>query len=325
MTRGPIIPPHLISEYIIKNTIEIKFEEIKQQLGFYSLPEIDGDSKKTTIRKYEQFYREYLDRIKQLRIIDLSCGAGAFVVAAFDAIMAEASHVDKAMSQLGLPRLFIRWDKTILKDMLYGIDISPEAIEITKLSLWLKIASKKEPLISLDKHFVVGNSVVDIDYDEIFPKVMQNGGFDIVLGNPPYIRHELIKDDKDNLKGYKTYKGTADLYVYFYELGYDLLKEEGYLGYISSNKWMRARYGQNMRAFIKDKTTLTHLLDLTGKKIFHDATVDTNILIYKKKLPAENNHFYIKQEPFFQDASQMQQQHLNDDIFFTSRSKVNSP
>jgi type II restriction/modification system DNA methylase subunit YeeA len=107
-------------------------------------------------------------------------------------------------------------------------------------------------------------------------------GFDIVIANPPYVRQERIKEQKSYLEsqGYEVFNGTADLYTYFYEKGYNLLKNNGILVFISSNKWMRAKYGECLRKFIKERTKISEVIDFGGQKVF-DATVDTNILIFK--------------------------------------------
>ncbi len=117
-------------------------------------------------------------------------------------------------------------------------------------------------------------------------------GFDIVIGNPPYVRQEKIKNLKPVLKaqGYKTFEGTADLYVYFYEKGYELLKEGGVLSFISSNKWLRTIYGQKLRKFLKENTTLLKLVDFNGYKVFAQ-TVDTCIMEFLKKKPSPNHEF----------------------------------
>ena len=113
-----------------------------------------------------------------------------------------------------------------------------------------------------------------------FPEVFQAGGFDIVIGNPPYVRQELIKPIKPILKRLfsEVYTGTADLYIYFYKRGTELLSGEGVLTYISSNKFLRAGYGKKLRAFFTDKTSLRKLLDFGSVPVFK-ASVDTCILL----------------------------------------------
>ena len=116
-------------------------------------------------------------------------------------------------------------------------------------------------------------------------------GFDIVIGNPPYVRQEKIKNLKPLLQkqNYQTFSSTADLYVYFYEKGYQLLKDGGILSFITSNKWMRAKYGENLRRFLKNNTEVLKIIDFSGFKVF-DQTVDTNIMLFRKGKPS-NQHF----------------------------------
>ncbi|MCD6153634.1 MAG: Eco57I restriction-modification methylase domain-containing protein, partial [Syntrophobacterales bacterium] len=119
----------------------------------------------------------------------------------------------------------------------------------------------------------------------------KNSGFDVVIANPPYIRQESITNLKPLLKkaGYEVYNSTSDIYTYFYEKSYQILKPEGFSTFITSNKWMRAKYGENLRKFFKNKTTLLNMIDFGGYKVF-EATVDTNILIFKKETPT-SDHF----------------------------------
>ena len=111
-----------------------------------------------------------------------------------------------------------------------------------------------------------------------------NDGFDVVIGNPPYI--QLQNNNGELSERYKhcsfqTFKKTGDIYSLFYERGWQLLKENGHLCYITSNKWMRAGYGDKTRAFFTQKTNPLLLIDFAGIKIFESATVDTNILLLK--------------------------------------------
>lgn len=120
-----------------------------------------------------------------------------------------------------------------------------------------------------------------------FPEVLDSNGdflgFDLVIGNPPYIRQEEIKHLKPHLqKAFSIYKGTSDIYTYFYELGLKILKDNGILSFITSNKWCRAAYGEPLRKFLLENTTINAYLDLNGIKVFESATVDTSILEFHK-------------------------------------------
>jgi hypothetical protein len=111
-----------------------------------------------------------------------------------------------------------------------------------------------------------------------------SGGFSIVIGNPPYVRQEQIKDLKPHLQGYACYTGTADLYVYFFEKGIRLLGEGGVLSYICSNKYFRAGYGAKLRAFLADKTTIHELIDFGDAPVF-TAIAYPSIILAQKPAP----------------------------------------
>ena len=129
-----------------------------------------------------------------------------------------------------------------------------------------------------------------------FPEVLdKNGdfiGFDLVIGNPPYIRQEEIKHLKPQLQKASTiYKGTSDIYTYFYEQGYKILKHNGILSFITSNKYCRAEYGEPLREFLLEHTTLLSYTELNGIKVFDSASVDTSILSFIKTTPDSKHTF----------------------------------
>ncbi|EAI7262688.1 class I SAM-dependent DNA methyltransferase [Campylobacter lari] len=131
-----------------------------------------------------------------------------------------------------------------------------------------------------------------------FSEVLDEGGnfqgFDLIIGNPPYIRQEDIKELKPNLaKNYKVYKGTSDIYTYFYELGFNVLKQNGVLSFITSNKYTRAGYGEALREFLLKNTALLEYIDLNGIKVFESATVDTSILSFEKAKTKDNSFKYL--------------------------------
>lgn len=125
----------------------------------------------------------------------------------------------------------------------------------------------------------------------LFQDVFENGGFDIVIANPPYVRHELIKEQKPLLEaeGYETYTGTSDLFVYFYERAIQLLKPNGVLTFITSNKFYRAGYGEQLRVHLSENLTLHTLIDFRDAPVFNGVIAYASILIGQKdKAPA--NH-----------------------------------
>ena len=141
----------------------------------------------------------------------------------------------------------------------------------------------------IEKSHELSNQANAFHWPLMFPGIfsgLPDSGFDVVLGNPPYIQlqKEEIREQTDILQkmGYDTFARTGDIYCLFYERGNQMLHDNGYLGYITSNKWMRAGYGENLRRYLGEKTNPKLLLDFSGQKLFGDATVDCNILVFEK-------------------------------------------
>ena len=131
------------------------------------------------------------------------------------------------------------------------------------------------------------------DWAKEFPKLCDKEGnfegFDIVIGNPPYIPINKLPELKAIKKNYKTYKQTGDIYILFIERAIQILKKGGMLSYITSNKWMRAAYGENLRKFLLENTTVDKIIDFDGLKVFDEATVDTSIISLYNKKNGNNN------------------------------------
>jgi len=218
-------------------------------------------------------------------------------------------------------RTFFDLNKQILEKNLYGVDINEEAIEICRLSLWIKTAARGKVLTSLDHTIRVGNSIIAdpavhpkaFDWQAAFPEVFSPparsrtragrqsnlpspargrgvggegicGGFDVVVANPPYVRQELLSPIKPYLQSaYQAYHGTADLYVYFYELGLRLLKPGGLLSYVVTNKWMKASYGEPLRRFFAESAWVESVVDFGhAKQIFQEVDVFPSIVVVRK-------------------------------------------
>ncbi|PAF45610.1 Eco57I restriction-modification methylase domain-containing protein [Helicobacter sp. 11S02629-2] len=163
-----------------------------------------------------------------------------------------------------------------------------------------------------------------------FPEVLDSDGnfigFDLVIGNPPYIRQEALKDLKDALKNYQVFNSTSDIYTYFYEAGFNILAEKGILSFITSNKWCRAKYGEKLREFLLRNTTLLIYADFNGVKVFDSATVDTSTLSFQKgHTKANYNLKYINptsRDISTSDTSNISISNLNKEAFIFSDTSV---
>ncbi|OGW66536.1 MAG: hypothetical protein A3H49_06745 [Nitrospirae bacterium RIFCSPLOWO2_02_FULL_62_14] len=262
--------------------------------------------------------------ISTLHILDPACGSGSFLIGAYTYLMNYhrdwyvKDGTDKHKKELfqavgGDWRLTTQEKKRILLNNLYGVDIDPQAVEVTKLSLLLKVLEgesdetlkrqlsfvKERALPDLGKNIKCGNSLIGPDYfteqllpdeDEMrrinpfdwqaeFSEIMKAGGFDVVIGNPPYVRMEELKKVKDYLRRYKAFEPRADLYAYFLEKAANLISRGGRIGMIVSNKWMKARYGGPLRSFLAQNVQIYELIDFGELPVFQSASTFPCILI----------------------------------------------
>ncbi len=243
-----------------------------------------------------KFWETWQEELATIRLLDPACGSGAFLIEAFDQLHATYMQSNDRLAELRGHRTLFDLDKRILENNLYGVDLNEEAIEICRLSLWIKTAERGKALTSLDHPIRVGNSVVSdpavhpraFDWQAAFPEVFRQGGFDVVVGNPPYVRQEWLSEYKPYLQSaYKAYHGMADLYVYFYELGVRMLKPGGLLSFIVTNKWMKAGYGEPLRRFFSEHAWVESVVDFGhAKQIFIDADVFPSIIVARKPTQA---------------------------------------
>jgi len=275
--------------------------------------------------------------VEKIRVLDPACGSGSFLIKAFDVLNEYYLKNDKdyAQSQLDLKTGAIFTKKVrMLQNNIFGVDLDKQAVEITQLNLLLKIAEKGHRLPLLEQNIRCGNSLIDdeklagdkaLKWEEQFKEIIKEGGFNVVIGNPPYVRQEELSEIKPYLAAnYETYQGMADLFVYFFEKELKMLKEDGYFGMIVSNKWLRAGYGKNLRKFLTG-FWIEEFIDFGDLRVFADATIYPCIMIIRKiKKPnpkirickIETLGFgslgeYIRNNSFFIDQSELSEKEWN--------------
>ena len=294
-------------------------------------------------------------QISKLRIADPACGSGSFLLGAYQYLLdyhlqwyqdndpeKHAGSRQPALRRAPSPtppqtrgggwRLTTSEKKRILLNNIYGVDIDRQAVEVTKLSLLLKVLEgeseetlgqqltlwRERALPDLGDNIKCGNSLIGPDYFEAqllpdeeemrrvnpfdweaeFPEVMGAGGFDVVIGNPPYVRMEEFKELKAYLKNqYLSHDERSDLYVYFIERGVDLLRDGGYFGMIVSNKFLRANYGRKLRRYLSTRAQLDRITDFAGLPVFAGATVRTIVLIAAQRRRSPETFTYTPPLP----------------------------
>ncbi|MEY3498675.1 MAG: hypothetical protein RL308_344 [Bacteroidota bacterium] len=297
---GVFYTPKYITKYIVDNTVGKLCTERKTELklndeDYINDKKIQTKTKKSLLDKISD-YRNWL---LELTICDPACGSGAFLNQALEFLIAEHKYVDELQAKLmGDSLILSDVENSILENNIYGVDLNDESVEIAKLSLWLRTAQKGRKLNSLNNNIKCGNSLIDevavagdkaFSWEEEFPEVFEKGGFDVVIGNPPYVQHRnLFQFSSYFKKTYKVYTGTSDLSVYFFEKGLDILKKNGELGYINTNKFFNSEYGIPLRNLLA-KMTINQIVNFEQVAIFEGALVSSVMITITKALPSKSN------------------------------------
>jgi type I restriction-modification system DNA methylase subunit len=351
--------------------------EVRKAGGVYYTPKYIVDYiVKNTVGKIIE--GKTLRQIEKIKILDPACGSGSFLLGAYQYLIDYhlryyREHPKDAQSLHLFPywkispeefTLPIHEKAKILRNNIFGVDIDPQAVEITMMSLYLKALEGERGLLPKKQHLLpplsnnikCGNSLIGYDiFDSLFSpvipasssvipacqesflkkdsgrarmtekekwddetksrinpfdwnsksagfgEIIENGGFDVVIGNPPYVRQEMFGEFKNYFKNhYEVYQGTADLYTYFIERAVSLLKKGGLFSYIVANKWMRANYGEPLRRWLK-KQRIEEIIDFGDLPVFENATTYPCIIRIHKGhqdvIPVKTG--IQKQQPFF--------------------------
>ncbi|MBI2647189.1 N-6 DNA methylase, partial [Candidatus Woesearchaeota archaeon] len=238
--------------------------------------------------------------LKNIKVLDPACGSGSFLMKAFDYLVTldkkKNGEIEQVKLDLTGESATYGRKVEILKNNIFGVDLDPKAVEIAQLNLLLKAAEKKHRLPTLQENIKVGNSLIDdsavagdraFKWEEQFKEIMANGGFDVVIGNPPY-GATFTNKEKDYFKKHFTSSvGKYDSYYFFIENAIKLLASGGYLGFIVPDTWLTNVFTKNLRGYTLSQCTISQLISLP-QKVFIDANVDTCIIILRKGFSKEN-------------------------------------
>jgi len=281
--QGIYYTPTYIVDYIVKNTIE----------------ELAKDKKID------------LDKVK---ILDPACGSGSFLIKAYDYLMKEQQKRDKNFNQTKFDitdseSINLRYTKKveILKNSIFGVDLDEKAVEIAQLNLLLKAAEKKQRLPVLKNNIKIGNSLIDdpavagdkaFKWEEQFPDIIQfdkdgklkeGYGFDVIIGNPPYVDIKQLdsKIVKYLFGHYETVENRMNLYSTFIENCYKLLKNKGYFSFIIPNSLLYNESYRKLRKLLLSNVSLKVIVRLPDN-VFEGVKVETIILVFQKNFVKNN-------------------------------------
>lgn len=276
--------------------------------------------------------------ISKMRFSDIACGSGSFLITVYERLLdyhkrwyldhPEQAKKDGCILYEGAYRLSLQQKKDILTNNIYGVDLDSQAVEVTQLSLYLKLLEdettatandtwvmfKEKLLPDLSRNIVNGNSLIGtdilegnlfdfdeekklkpMDFDKTFPEIMKSGGFDAIVGNPPYVRIQTLNEiSRESVEFFKekyqsAKKGNYDIYILFVEQSINLLNKSGLLGYIIPSKFFTTDYGHGLRGLITQKQILNTIVDFSHFQVFKNATTYTCLLFLINK---NISHFY---------------------------------
>lgn len=307
---GVFYTPKYITKYIVENTIGTLCKAQKEQLEIIEedFEFIDAKAKGKDKAKRELLNKkvnDYRAWLLDLKIVDPACGSGAFLNQALEFLIEEHTKLDELRARLlGGSIVLSDVENSILENNLYGVDINDEAVEIAKLSLWLRTARKGRKLNSLNNNLKCGNSLIDdvevagdkaFNWNTEFNEVFDKGGFDLVIGNPPYVfaRNNFKQKEKDFfVKKYVSAKYQINTYLLFIEKTIHTLKENGIYGLIIPNSWLMMHSGEGLRKFLLETSKLNQIINLAGYS-FESANVETVILLAEKESIKNENSIQI--------------------------------
>ena len=282
----------------------------KEQGIFYTPTWVVDYIVQKTVGRFIEDNQEAPDAIHNVSILDMSCGSGSFLIRAYDELLKwHASAYNRNESDIDPSERTV-----ILRNNIYGVDLDRQAVEIARLNLLLRSLASRGYLPSLADNVKRGNSLISGDSEKLrpffgdsweerlpfewsqeFKRVLDRGGFDIIIGNPPYVRIQTQDRADANYyrKSYESAYKSFDLYVLFLERAVQVLKPGGILGFIASGKFLKNAYGKKLQNFLIRETTVDQIVDLSELQVFGDATTYPIVIMVRKGRGNSDNFDYL--------------------------------
>jgi hypothetical protein len=308
---GVFYTPQYITKYIVENTVGRLCTEKKSKLSIIEAEYFSDQKRPKPIRKrlMEQL-QQYREWLLQITICDPACGSGAFLNAALQFLINEHKLIDEMEAKVsGESIVFPNIENSILENNLFGVDINEESVEIAQLALWLRTAKPHRKLNTLNQNIKCGNSLISdpaiagdkaFNWQKEFPKVFEKGGFDVVIGNPPYFNIQTLGAKSKYVeyiqKEYsEIWQDKSDILFYFIYKALQISK--GDVGLIISNAFLFSDKARKLRNHIIDDGRLSKIVNFERYMVFADASITSCITIFNKQHNGVNA-FVLKEKDY---------------------------
>ena len=315
---GVFYTPKYITKYIVENTVGTLCKSKKEELNIQD-EDYHPLQKKKTVKLLLENLNKYRDWLLQITIVDPACGSGAFLNQALEFLIAEHNTISELEANITGSSIVFDVENSILENNLFGVDINEESVDIAKLSLWLRTARKGRKLNSLNNNIKCGNSLIDdetvagdkaFNWQNEFQKIFENGGFDVVIGNPPWGAKLPETELQILVKEYPLVPTKVkDTYLYFILLSIKILKAKGELGLIVPNTWLLINNASSFRKYLLS-LEFKQIIDY-GDNVFADAIVESTTIIVNKNERYSGEVFSSK----YREGVQVFKQNINKNIW----------
>lgn len=272
---------HIVAENETETHVEEKRTKRKSQGIYYTPAFVTKYIVQQTVGKY--FDENGYNPSKPPRVLDMACGSGSFLIEAFD-VIDDFVAKQRGQAQKGEVDFYDRARQLeVLQNCIFGVDKDKQAVEVARLNLLLRGLHSREKLPMLE-NIVHADSLQNETYTSYFPKIIENGGFDVIIGNPPYVRGRSLDSayKKQLLESIPTFTPNADIYIAFLGRAFELLKPNGLLSFIIPRSFLNETYAKKLRLEFLKNSEIVEIVDFQGIKVFEEATVTNVILVIKK-------------------------------------------
>lgn len=303
---GIFYTPEYIVDYIVTNSVGKKIENWEQELK-----EKHKFREDLTGKNYEKrailVYTELQQKLQNISVLDPACGSWAFLVKVFDFLLSKNKELSKKLEDLWVNQWLFSSEsyfKTILQNNIYGVDLNEESVEITRLSLWLKTAIRGKKLANLDENIKCWNSLIDdktvawdkaFSWEAEFPQIFKSWGFDVIVGNPPYVDIKMLpkNDVQYFFEKYETTENRINLYSIFIEKSLNILKKDWDFSFVIPSSILMNESYSLIRSKILENN-ISQLIKLPDN-VFENIKVETMIFSINKSAFTWNNAINIQQ------------------------------